>query len=260
MTAAAAVPGRRYRLGAEELLELGRARSPQYVAERQPFLASRLRKPMLRQTPQREPESIFILDILGSVAGFVADGLSLALGALGTLVDLPLGILSQGVDVAFNGLAGLFSGIPGIGGFLSQILLLGGSLIKFGLSVPGLLLHGLGNIMGGVAKFLKGEGSEGKNQDDIDEAKEEIISKAPPGLKENVKKILDASGVTGGNLTPSVGSSGTPRPDGGTPVNGGAGGPGTPGDLTSVPSTDLETVLAIGVPAVGAIALIAALA
>jgi hypothetical protein len=260
VTAAVAVPRRRYRLGAEELLELGRARNPQPVAERKPFLASRLRKPMLRQTPQRAPESVFILDVLGSVAGFVADGLSLALGALGTLVDLPLGILSQGVDVAFNGLAGLFGGIPGIGGFLSQILLLGGSLIKFGLSVPGLLLHGLGNIMGGVAKFLKGENSEGKNQDNLDGAKEEIISKAPPGLKDNVKKILDASGVTGGNLTPNVGSTGTPRPDVGTPGAPGAPGAVMPGDVSAAPSTDLETALAIGVPAVGAIALIAALA
>lgn len=248
--------GRRYQLGAEELLELGRARNSA-VSGRRPFLAGRAGAaagaPFLgNRRPALAQESVFILDVLGSVAGFIADGLSFALHTLGSLVDLPLNILAQGVDIAFNGVAGILREVPIIGDILAQILVMGGSLIKFGLSIPGLMLHGLGNILGGIAKALKGSG---ENTDDkVDGAKKDIVNKAPDPLKDNVKKILDASGVTGSNLTPSVSPTGQPLP---TTPGSTLPGASAPGDSAG---TDLTTVLAIGVPAVGVLALIAALA
>lgn len=210
---------------------------------------------MMANRPYLGQEGAYaILDVLGSVAGFIADGLSFALNTLGSLVDLPLNILAQGVDIVFNGIGGLLKEVPIIGDLLAQILVMGGSLIKFGLSIPGLLLHGLGNILGGIAKALKGENSSGANEEKVDTAKKDIIGKAPDPLKDSVKKILDASGVSGSNLTPSVSPTGEPMPStapGGAAAGAGAG---------AGEGTDLSTMLAIGVPAIGVLALVAALA
>lgn len=239
----------RYRLGAEELLELGRARAVR--VERRPFLMGRAR-PMVANAG-RPVEQAYFLDVLGSVAGFLVDGLSFALTTLGDLIDVPLQILSQGVDIAFNGIAGLLGQIPIIGDILAQIVLLGGALIKFGLSIPGLALRGLGNVLGGVAKALKGSGTEKENQEKVDGAKDKIVKDAPSAIKDNVKAILNASGVTGKNLSPSVSATGEPKTTPVTPTT-------TVEDVTPSEGADLGTVLAIGVPAVGAVALLVALA
>lgn len=244
----------RYRLGAEELLELGRVESPR--VDRTPFLAGRVR---VHNDWLGQGEQVYILDILGSVAGFLAEGLSFALTTLGNLLDVPLQILSQGVDIVFNSIANVFSGIPILGDLLAKVVVLGGSLIKFGLSIPGLLLRGLGNILGGVAKWLKGSGSEQGNQQKVDEAKEDITGRAPDPIKDTVKAVLDFSGVSGKDLAPNVDEdSGTPRPedpkdlaDEKIQV-----GPGRP----SGEGAGVESVLAIGLPVVGVVALVAALA
>jgi len=239
----------RYRLGAEELLELGRARAT--PADRRPFLMGRARPMMANERPS---EQVYIFDILGSVAGFLADGLSFAFTTLGDLIDIPLQILSQGVDIAFNGIAGLLQQIPIVGDLLAQIVVLGGSLIKFALSIPGLVLRGLGNILGGVAKALKGSGTEKENQEKVDGAKDKIVDGAPSALKDNVKAILNASGVTGKDLAPSVSPTGEPKPTTITPT--------TKIEDVTPPAEGVEigTVLAVGVPVVGALALIVALA
>jgi hypothetical protein len=238
-----------YRLGAEELLELGRRAKDPRAPGRSPFLAGRMR--MAQQGAAAEPEKVYILDVLGNVAGWIAQGLSFAFNTLGDLVNIPLNILSQGVDVTFNGVAGLLKNIPVIGDLLAQILVLGGSLVKFGLSIPGLALHGLGNVMGGIAKALKGSGDESQNQKKVDDAKKNIVDQAPAALKKNVQTVLDSSGVTGNELTPNVEDNGTPKP-------------ASPEVLAqeTVPAegTDLGTVLAVGIPVVGAAAIVAAVA
>jgi hypothetical protein len=178
----------RFRLGAEELIELGRpgARAP---VLRRPFITGRVRRPFLG-----------ILDILGSVAGFLANGLAFALNTLGDIVNVPLRILSQGVDIAFNAIAGILGSIPVVGELLAQIVLLGGALVKFGLSIPGLLLHGLRNVLGGVAKALDSRYSSSESQEKVDGAMQRTVDQAPSGIRDNVRAILDTSGVTGSNL------------------------------------------------------------
>ncbi len=223
----------RYHLGAEELIELGRD-GALVLRERRPFLAGRSRSPELG-----------ILDMLGDVAGFFADALAFTFNTLGDLIGVPLGILAQGVDVTFNGVAGLLKNIPILGDLLAQVLVLGGSLIKFGLSIPGLALHGLGNVMAGIGKALKGENSTAQNDAKVDQAKKDVVNKAPDPLKDNVKKIIEAAGVTGSNLTPSVSSSGQPIPA--------AAGTGVP---VSEEKSDLEKALTIGVPVAGGLALL----
>lgn len=221
----------RYQMGAEELIELGRA-GRGICHGHAPFLANR------PQLGRRGDPSLG--DIFSDVGGVITGALGFALNTLGDLVDLPLNILSQGVDVAFNGIASLLDNVPIIGAFLGQILLLGNAVIKFALSVPGLLLHGLGGIMMNISKALTAKNTTAENQKNVDKAKDDIVSKAPAAIKGEVKKALEASGVTGSNLTPALDQSGA--------VPAGA-----------QDSGGLEKVLTIGLPIAGAAAFLFAL-
>lgn len=229
----------RVHLGAEELIELGRP-LPIHIAARQPFFLG------------RAPRQMGQLEFLGNIAGFLVDGLSFAFTTLGNLLDVPLKVLSQGIDLVFNGVADLLRNIPIVGDVLAEVLVLGGAIIKFGLSIPGLVLREIGNVLGGVAKALKTENSDAENDKKVNEAKDNIVEKAPVNIKDNVKAILDASGVSGGNLSPGVSSSGQVTAS-----------PATTADLRTVeaPGTgaDIGTALAIGVPVIGGLILLVAL-
>jgi hypothetical protein len=229
------------RLGAEELIELGRP-LPLAIAARQPFFLGREPRPA---------SGIGQLEFLGNVFGWIADGLAFLFTKMADLIDIPLKIISQGVDLVFNGAADLLRNIPILGDFLAEILVLGGAVIKFALTIPGLVLREVGNLLSGVGQALKSKNSDSENQEKVEGAKENILSKAPSELKENVKALLNASGITGKNLTPGVASSGqvtaTPEPA------------GTAAAIPAGGETDLGTILGIGVPAIGLIVLVAVL-
>jgi hypothetical protein len=106
--------------------------------------------------------------------------------------------------------ADILGQIPIIGELLAQILLLGNAVIKFALSVPGLLLHGLGNIMTGISKALLQKSTPAQNQKNQDKAKQDIIGRAPANLRSQVSQALDASGMSGQNLIPAI----APVPEG----------------------------------------------
>lgn len=223
----------RPQLGAEELLELGRATYAVRYGH-VPFLANR---------PQLGRAQPVLGDIFSDIGGFITGALGFTLNTLGDLVNLPLGILSQGVDIAFTGIANLLDNVPIMGPFLAQILLLGNTAIKFALSIPGLALHGLGGILMNISKALTAKNAPAENQKNVDSAKDKITSQAPPALQSAVKQALNSSGVSGQNLTPAV-------PPGGVPVT-------TPGEtVPSLDSGDLSKALLIGIPAVGATAVL----
>lgn len=234
---------RHHRLGAEELLELGRP-LPLHIVSRQPFFMGR--------APRSPGAELGQFEFLGNVAGFLIDGISWALTNLGNLLDVPLKILTQGIDLVFNGMADLLRNIPIVGDILAGIVVLGGAILKFGLSIPGMVLREAGNLLGGIAKALKTEKSDAETQKDIDGAKKDIVSKAPDNTKEYVKAILDSAGVTGGNPAPLVSSGGQVS----TPA-------GATGQLPETPPESAEpgigTALAIGIPVVGALVLFAVL-
>lgn len=218
-----------FRLGAEELLELGSARGAVPLVQR-PFLAGRQPRPALG-------------DIFSDIGGFITGALGFALNTLGDLVNLPLGILSTGVDTVFNGLANLLDNIPIMGPFLGQILLLGNAVIKFALSVPGLLLHGLGGILTNISKVLTTKNTPAQNQKNVDQGKNNIVNQAPSTLQSAVKSALNSTGVTGQNMTPAL------QPGSQTQTLPEAVAQGQSG-------VDLANVLTIAVPAVGATAIL----
>jgi hypothetical protein len=221
-------------MGAEELIELGRGNSLTGIV-RTPFLANRRHHALGTSYPDARLGDL--LDLVKDVGGMITGALGFALSTLGDLVSIPLDLLSQGIDFTFNGVAGLLDSIPIIGGLLSQILLLGGAVIKFALSVPGILLHGLGNIMTGISKALLQKQTPEQNKKSMEKAKQDIIGKAPPSLQSQVAQVLDSTGVSGTNLTPGL----------------------TPG-VAAAEESGVSDALAIGLPVVGVVAAVLLLA
>lgn len=239
-----------YRLGAEELIELGSSRKPSASSRMGgPFLSGRKdRQAFIGNRP-----TLGITDILATIGTYLVKGLEFAFNALGDFIDIPMNILSQGIDIVFvDGLAGILRHVPLVGDLLAEIVVLGASVLKFGLSLPGLALHGLGNVMGNIATTLEENFTEAENQNKVDQSKEEILEKAPDELKDNVKALLDASGVSGSELVP-----GFDREKGkyeGTP-------PATDEEIEQVqtgtpPKSDLEKALLVGAPVAGVAAIL----
>ena len=245
-----------YRLGAEELLELGNIRKGP-VRTNRPYLAGR--KPMLANPTLG---GIDILSILGTVAQYLAQGLGFALNTIGSIVEIPLDILGQGVDIAFNGIAGGLRYIPVLGDLLAEIVLVGGAIIKFALTIPGLLLHEFGNILEGIGKYLDDKLTPAEKEQKLDDAEKKLIDEAPEPIRDNVKAILDAAGVSGRDIAGSISGNRSEGQDIADEINkpGGVTEP-TP-DLISAAAQEsfIEKALPIAIPVAAAGVLIAVLA
>ncbi len=189
----------RYQLGAEELIELGNDGSKVILKNRKPFLAGRIS----RLGAQEED----ILDSLAESGKFMADRLSEALNTLTRIMKTGLGSIAQSADVAELTVSDLLKKVPAIGDLLAQILLLGGALVKFGLSIPGLALGALGNVLAGIARAMNGSANA---QDELDRARQTIIDQAPADLKDRIEKILGTLGISASNLSPDVLPNGKP--------------------------------------------------
>jgi hypothetical protein len=236
----------RYHLGAEELIELG-ADNRVMLKNRRPFLAGRTFK-------LGQPAEESILDMLAAAGKWVADTLSYALHVLGSIIDVPAAWLAQGAEVAFNAVSDLLKKVPVLGNLLAEILLLGGALIKFGLSLPGMALQGLSNLLAGLARALDGQSEKAANQEKLDTARNRVLELAPSELKDRVMKLLAAIGISGDNLTPDILPNGQPTSSpAGTSTLSGA----SPPPVSE--SGGLRNVLAVGVPVLGVVALAAAM-
>lgn len=144
------------------------------------------------------------LDFLALIGQYLASALSFAFNTLGTIVDIPLKLLSEGVDIAFNGLAGVLENIPYVGPILAQIVLLGGAVLRFALSIPGFILHELGNLLEGAAKALEAYRTPEEREADMKEQKDKVVEDAPPDIKDNVKALLDATAPNPKNLSGDI--------------------------------------------------------
>jgi len=193
-----------------------------------------------------------LLDILGKVAEFLATNLGKLINEFASIIDVPLDLLSQGVDIAFNGVADLVGLVPWVGPVLSEIVLVGAAIIKFGLSIPGLVLHGLGNLLEGWGAALDAKLTQREKEKELEEQRKKIIDDAPDPIKDDVAAILDNSGLGSGNTAEDVRDA---RIEGGdTP-----GPPVTPvaGPPPEGEATVLEKILPIAAPAaVGTLVLV----
>ena len=145
-----------------------------------------------------------LTDVFVKILGTLAEWLSVAFTTLGTIVNIPMDILGQGIDIAFSGLSSVVGMIPVLGPLLSEIVLLGGAIIAFAITVPGLILNELGNLLEGAAKWLDTQITPDEKKEKIDAEKEKIIDKAPEPIKDTVTSILDATGIGGRNTQAEV--------------------------------------------------------
>lgn len=170
----------RVQLGAEELVELGRA-SGSGIPGRTPFLAAR------HELGRR------IGNLTSDVQGYVTGTLAFELGTLASLLGVSYDSLLHGENVTFSGLEILLDSAPVLGRLLSQILLLGNTAIRYGLQMPTPLANGLGGILGNVGRALAGKNSSADNQKSVGQASTWIVSQAPASLQNGVKAMLDST-------------------------------------------------------------------
>jgi len=182
----------RYRLGAEELIELGR--TGQALKGHAPFLANRPRM-RLGAAAGSDVESLATEN--GAV---LTDALSADLHLLEKLSPVSVDIMSKSDLVAFKAVGDLLDHVPSIDVLLGQILLLGNASVKFALPLPAKVASGFDNILSGIAGVLAATGSGAQNQRVLDLAREEILSKVPD--QDGMKAVLNAAGVTGDDLVP----------------------------------------------------------
>jgi hypothetical protein len=177
---------------------------------------------------------------LADIGSFLAGLFEGLFGVLADIVSVPLDLASQGIGVLFDGLAGILANVPIVGELAAQVLILGKSVIQWGLSVPGLLLEGIGNIFGEIKGAIDATRTPAEKASDMDIAKDKILEKAKEKggdkLKTAVKDAIEGKSVTtddGRTVSPP-----NPAPPGGENVGVGA--------------TDLEKAVKWGIPAAGA--------
>jgi hypothetical protein len=196
------VTAHRYRLGAEELIELGNGKVGVNL-DRRPFLAGR-QKSVHVQLGASSAGASDMLDLLGEVAPYLGERLSMGILALSEILNAPTTSLAASADQVAQKVSGLLGRVTSVKNLLAQIQVLGGVFAKYGLSIPELRLQGLGNILAGIGRELKKAMEEGTLQSVLNGAKKAIAEQGPSELKGAVMEVLNASGVTGDDPAPNV--------------------------------------------------------
>jgi len=174
-----------YRLGAEELIELGRAKNA-HNAGRQPFFSTRPRL----SGAQRMGIAV---DLAKEGMAFISGQLAFAINTLADVTGVPAGIMSRGSDITLNAVSDLLEKVPAIGDLLAEILVLGGAATKSRILVPGLAPIELGNILSGVGKALGAKNTTADVARKISDAQDRVVQKAPAGSRDAVRQILGAA-------------------------------------------------------------------
>ncbi len=229
-----------YRLGAIELIELGASgqNSPEGVPVlRRPFLGSRTQ--MLAN-----PVKLAGVDFLATIGSFLTGAFEYLLVTLADLVNVPLDLASSGVGLLFDGVAGLLINVPIIGVLASEILLLAKSVLQWGLSVPGLLLEGVGNIFGEIKGAIDATMTTDEKKKDEAEAKDKILDRAEQRggteLRDAVEDAIDGKVPAGADNVPPQQFDLPPGAD----------------QIGRSGKSDIEKVLEVGLPVAGAATLV----
>ena len=204
-------PVRRYSLGAEELIEMGRSDQSSKQAprpDRRPYLSGRARRnalgaeELIEMGGRNGVRLGDMVDLTGNAAPFLAGALETALDTLSDLSGMPIENLAQGADVSRTVFTDLLRKVPALAGLYAEMLLAGAALVRFGLSVPGVTVRGLGNILAGLA------GALGEVETDlsarVSDALKKLVSLVPQDLKADVKTVLESAGVSASDLAPRV--------------------------------------------------------
>ena len=228
-----------YRLGAVELIELGtaRPRGPR------PSMGQLSRRPYLSSRPPINLGGATLGFSFAGIGSFIAAAFENLFKFLADFISVPFDLASQGVGILFDGLSDLLLNVPILGEFASAVLLLGKTVIQWGLSVPGMLLDGVSNVFGEIKDAINAVKSPEEADIDMGAAKDMILDKAKKkggdAFRDAIKDSLEGNDVTINGKTESPPND---PPPGGEGLGGG--------------STDLDKALKWGVPAAGAAAVL----
>lgn len=197
---------------AEELIEMGRDRHERKPdRSRRPFLAGR-RRPSLgaeeliemgaAEIREKTPD---VIDLMANVAPFTAEALSTTLGTIADLSGRDACELSDAATFT-----DLQTRIPAITRLYASALAAGAVLTRFGLSVRGMSVRTLGKILSAAKAAL----SEDPDRDAlIESAKSALVDAAPEEIQDDLVSLIDATEISGENLTPFVDETGTVSPE-----------------------------------------------
>lgn len=176
----------RYRLGAEELIELGRGAHAQR-SDRQPFFSRRLGQDVSVEARLNLGESF------GS-----------ALTAVSKVVQVTPEVMSVSPETARQTFLALVRNSPPMQNYVLRLLVLAAVVVKEGVRALQLSQAQVSNILVGASEAMMEIIPEAELPEKLRAAEEEIIQKAPENLKGRVRQIVEGAGVTAGNLAPNL--------------------------------------------------------
>jgi hypothetical protein len=172
----------RFRLGAEELVELGRL--PASLEPREPYLAGRKAR-----APRALSGRTRMGDVSAAAEGFVVNRLGLALSFLEGAIDLPDFAGGDKTETARKA-ESLFADAPATGQAAAQALLLGSSVLKYAVTVPEEEMRWLGGTLAGLSSAMDARFGADEKARLVLAAREEIARRTPGHLKDETGPIL----------------------------------------------------------------------
>lgn len=212
----------RYRLGAEELIELGRARARGGSARLPYFMGRRMG----------------VADPLVEARLNLGQSFADVLTAISKVVQLSVDQFAFSPETVKRNILVLIKNSPQMENYVLGLLVLASVVVKEGIRALGLTQEQVSNILVGAGEAVMEVIPEGALPERLRAAEEEIFRKMPETVRQNVRSMVEGSGISPSNLAPNLPES-VLRPEG---VSGG-------GSLTTV-----QKALLVGVPVVGFLA------
>lgn len=180
---------RAFRLGAEELLELGRA--PARAVDRAPFFA--------RRTLGQAADDPLVVARVQMGQSF-AD----AIGAISKVLQVDPKTMVLTPEAARKGVERLIGSSPAFTDYVLKTLVVASVIIKDKIRALGFEPQEVANFLEGAAGAIGAVIPENELPGRLRAAEEDIIRKAPEGIREKVKALIEGSGISPENLAPNL--------------------------------------------------------
>ncbi len=234
-----------HRLGAIELIELGRSSSNAPVLRR-PFLSGPhtvLLGPQLG-LPFADID-VFLVDTFGFLFDTMADILNVAPSEqVGVRPPLRQAL---GDGVVFDRVSMMLVNIPSLGILISEVLLLAKAVLIWNLGVPGLTRENIESLFGELKAALDATAPEEMKEEDELRARSQILDRAEKTGSDELRQAVDQ--ILRGETPKDV--AGAPEPTAPEDLPAGADEIGRAEE-----SSDLEKALVIGIPIIAISALV----
>ena len=178
----------RYRLGAQELLELGRV-SIEARGPREPFFARR---------------RMGANDIALEARLNLGESFGAVLTAISKVVRVTPEAMAASPKAAKEYILLLIKNSPTMENYVLGLLVLASVIVKEGVRAIGPTQEQVSNILVGAGEAVMEVVPESELPERLLAAENRIIEKTPEGLREKVRQMISGSGISPGNLAPNL--------------------------------------------------------